>query len=167
MLISKLAADFERLSIKLAQDTTAAQKTHYLQIINLNKAANDLENIVAKSQYTDQIKQYVKNLTNMVGALATKAYNQGVTKIDSTQSHGTMMGILNNLKTLIHTNTFKPFDDVVKALEVWTPIDLPIQNPNAPKPQQTNPANTSQNTPTPITTPTSIPTQAPTSIPGI
>lgn len=167
MDLLSLASKYEQLTIKFAQDVAAAQKTHYIQIVNLNKQANDLYNIIAKSAYTDQIKTHVKNIYQMAGVLATKAYNNGVTKDESLSAHSNIKSVANTLKTLIHEGTLLPFDSLLKAINVWTPIDLPIQNPNAPKPQTTNPTSLQTGTPTPVTTPTQIAPQNPGGIAGI
>ena len=164
MDLSRLVSRYQMLA---TAQTADPQRIHYMQIINLNKQANDLYNIIAKSAYTDQIKTYVKNISQMASALATKAYNNGITKDESTSAHSNINGVANTLKTLIHENTLLPFDNLLKALNPWTPVDLAIQNPNAPKPQTTNPTNLQTGTPTPITTPTQIAPQNPGGIAGI
>lgn len=168
MNLIKLTNDYKTLVIKYAQDTAAAQKTFYNQIILLNKKANELWNVIAKSAYNDQIKNYVKNIANMAGILATKAYKNGILKTDSATSYQAINSIVTTLKSsLIHTGTLKPFDDLISALSTWAPVDLPAQDPNAAKPETTNPQNVNQNTPTPQTTSTSIAPTSPSGIAGI
>jgi len=164
--VHAIACEYEDKILKLAQDTAAAQKTHYQQIVNLNKQANTLWDIIAKAAYTDQIKTYVKNIANMAGDLASKSYAQGITKDHSISSHSAIIGVVTSLKNLIKENTFKPFDDLVKALTPWTPVALPAQN-GSTKPEQTNPENVPNTTPVPAATQSNVAPQISGGVAGI
>ncbi len=168
MNILALTTKFMQLN-KTAQDAAiaTAQKNHYNQILSINKLANELWNLISKAQYTDQIKTYTKNISDASSNFAKTVFSKGTTKDDSTRFHNNLISVCNSLKGLIKENTFKPFDDLLKAANNYNPVDLPIQDPNAPKPQETNPQNIPANTPVSQTTNTSVSPQISGGTPGI
>jgi len=156
---------YSNIFYKLAQITDPS-KTSYNQLANINIKSNYLNNQIAKSQYNDQIKSNIKRLADMFGHAATKAFNSGLNAQEGNSIRLDAVNIINLLKTLIHENTLKPFDDLIDAIKIWVPKDI---NSNAGvKPQGAqNPVNAPSNINQPLSTPSTIAPISPAGIAGI